>query len=333
MRRLPIIPFEKKSAVSPNDAMDMLFEVFEDKYPKMIAEDTEKWFFQLNWPTDLAWYVDPNLISVLSDYKVDNVGSLPDYCIFEKTDNIHIIVSMFHSKAILAATGAINNNFKINSIIHIDDHSDLMAPMLFYKRGQIKSSLFQDVIKFEDAKLIEKCIEHGVIGIGSFLSAFAIMTEPGSIFHIKQPLSDYRGPIYSLHPKVESLNIGGKQISRTFLEKVENNDKGLWKYQNIGDLAVINGNLGNVWLDIDLDYFSNRYNKDSDWKKNINLDPSKDEVFQLMQKTLEKIINSKWTKDVRVLSISYSPGFFPSEYFIAAKNTFIEPLIAFFKSK
>jgi len=70
----------------------------------------------------------------------------------------------------------------------------------------------------------------------------------------------------------------------------------------------------NIWLDIDLDYFCNRFNRNSDWKEIKYFDKTLDELKLDIEIFLENIINWDWVKKVKVLTVASSPGFFPIEY-------------------
>ncbi|WP_322923887.1 hypothetical protein [Paenibacillus campi] len=332
MGKKTVITFQKLKAANANDAMDQLFEIFEDKYPILVAEDQTKWYFQLNWPIDKYWYVDPDLFSQKND-NILSCNDIPTYYKQYDDGRMHISVSMLHSKAILGIS-EILHFIKIDTIVHIDDHSDLMAPLLYRQGDGFYTSLFEGEIKITDINHMEKCIERGVFGIGSYLSAFILMTEPGFIYHIKQSSAFISSTTYSLYPRIKSQHIGGYSLKQTFLDKKDRHEgDALWKYKQTNNFEDVEETVGNVWLDIDLDYFSNRYDRDTDWKNKNTLNPNRAEMIALMQHTLLKITTSHWIKQVQFVSISYSPGFFPSEYFKEAQHFFIQPLIEYFKGR
>ena len=76
---------------------------------------------------------------------------------------------------------------------------------------------------------------------------------------------------------------------------------------------------GPILLHIDMDYFNNRYDGDSDWRQRLDvLDPPLEVVLSKIDELGKILTNSEIRGNIEDVVVSYSPGFFPAEYWSAA---------------
>ena len=76
---------------------------------------------------------------------------------------------------------------------------------------------------------------------------------------------------------------------------------------------------GPILLHIDMDYFNNRYDGDSDWlDRRRKLDPSLASVLDKVDALADALHGARLASRLEDVVIAYSPGFFPSEYWQAA---------------
>lgn len=308
--------------------MDEIFDFFLDKYPVLQAEDNQYWYFKLDNPSTLDWYIDSKLPTYLLDVLKLKLEDIPSYYLQKKINKTEIVISMFHSHALLGVSNFHKNNpgSLITSIIHIDDHTDLMPAL---SNANVANSL--SILDVNEPMSVINSINKGTVGMGNFLNTYILNTPPGKIYHVKKQYKD--NDFYYKESTINSVrqkeNIGESiyfKDSVVLNPKRENTSK--WKYELLKEVPKLLplGQYEKVWLDIDLDYFSNRYNKDSDWNLMNYYNPSYEEVVHSLDEMLNHLKNAPWFKNIVVLTIAYSPGFFPSEYFSIANSLLVEPL-------
>jgi hypothetical protein len=322
--------FEKKYSPNENVAMDHIFDILLDKYPSLHSENETSWMFELGKPTVLDWYVDkelPDNIGRVLDLKLED---LPGFYEYSAIEDVETVISMFHSYALVAGSHFMKKypEKHITSIIHIDDHTDMMPALTKEGEGEVNLS--------QPDEILEK-INYGTIGMGNFLTNFILHSKPGQIYHVKndgQSSEVASFDKWELAVSCHNVNLGGHTFKKTEVYpnmKVGEENASCWTYQlcNKFPATLPLGSSESVWLDIDLDFFSNRYNKDSDWEKLSSYNPSLREVKQSLIQMKKDIMNASWIQQLAVLTVSYSPGFFPSEYFEIAKDLLVDPLIEF----
>jgi hypothetical protein len=70
-----------------------------------------------------------------------------------------------------------------------------------------------------------------------------------------------------------------------------------------------------VLLHVDLDYFNNRYDGDSDWSERTgSLDPPIKKIIAKVDELFDSLIATGVGRHVEDVVIAYSPGFFPVEF-------------------
>ena len=69
-----------------------------------------------------------------------------------------------------------------------------------------------------------------------------------------------------------------------------------------------------IWLDVDLDAFCNRFDGDSDNRQKRGSIDELNATIKRGGEFLENLSQADWLEDIAAVSVAASPGFFPSEY-------------------
>jgi hypothetical protein len=87
-------------------------------------------------------------------------------------------------------------------------------------------------------------------------------------------------------------------------------DAALWASGIEGEVALVH---------IDMDYFNNRYDGDSAWPENTSrLDPQLPQIIAKIDELVDAIASSR--AQIEDVTIAFSPGFFPAEYWDATNR-------------
>jgi hypothetical protein len=74
-----------------------------------------------------------------------------------------------------------------------------------------------------------------------------------------------------------------------------------------------------ILLHIDMDYFNNRYDGDSDWQLHApRHDPSEDRVVEMVDELFDAVAMTGANDRVEDVAVGISPGFFPGELWAPA---------------
>jgi len=325
---VPRIRYSKGATLDANSAMNQLFVHFPDHYPFLLEETADEWIFGLRWPSDPQWYVDPHLSERAKAMFNLQLSSLAPYTEVRPCGNIAFVFSMFHSRALLAPAIAVQRDSKVTfpCIVHVDDHSDLMTPLLSISEGHLHNALTDREIDLNEPESISTAIDEGVISKGNFLTAYLLGKPAGYLVYAGanlQPRNNW------LIPKADTVQLGSRNFAVTGLDAVERPGTDRWIVKQTSRLLKEISGKGNasVWLDVDLDAFCNRYNGDSDRRSVVATEEEKQTMRRRISDFLNALAVAKWRKRIRAVSVAASPGFFPSEYWDEAIPTLCDGII------
>lgn len=201
-------------------------------------------------------------------------------------------------------------------ILHVDDHRDLGSPRLIVRETAMIDAITGAAVSLSDPVSVQRAIESGAIGMGSFMTPFIREMPHVPVRHLCQP-PKIRGEVTTqlvvahvadtlLRPGENRLTI---ELSRPASENTEagylaTDNAQTWSRGIVGLPALVH---------IDMDYFNNRYDGDSEWQhRATRLDPD----LATMLKKVDELVDALATSRARIedVTIAYSPGFFPSEY-------------------
>ena len=199
------------------------------------------------------------------------------------------------------------------SIIHVDDHSDLMAPYIGYVNGVVMNMITRELVDFNDSESIKRAILSGAITIGSMLTSIVYPLEKFKIFHVKQGAER---KMFTIKKSSFTDNIIIDKCERICIDvNSVQESKNYLITQNWDDVVNSISENEKCLLHIDMDYFNNRYNASTSWyKENKRHDPTFRQQMLVMDRLFSSVkkINEK-AKILNVL-IGISPSFYPQEY-------------------
>jgi hypothetical protein len=173
-------------------------------------------------------------------------------------------------------------------------------------------------------------IESGAIGMGSFLTPVLHVARHAEVRHLCQPpkaraTTDHhirltteqdtlldpgrKRPAVRLDPSTAEIGPGSYRITPS----VE-----AW-LDRLGD--------GPILLHIDMDYFNNRYDGDSDWPHRPEpFDPPLSRVCEKIDEVTNALAQHRLLDRLEDVVIAYSPGFFPAEFWREADARLVHGL-------
>jgi len=200
------------------------------------------------------------------------------------------------------------------TILHIDDHRDLMQPYLSCQNGRYIDMISGEAIELSDYSSVKKAVESGAITIGSMLTPMVYAIQQVDIFHIKENVN-YKAcgikkmcvPDNLIHDSYNRITVQTDEL-----------ECGIGKYHLTSEWDDVVSRLDRgrpCLLHIDMDYFNNRYNASTSWMENQNRhDPSFSEQIGMMNKLFDGIKKVMELVEIKYVLIGISPSFYPVEY-------------------
>lgn len=314
---LVVITFPRFAAVDANAAMDQLFDAFPDHEPSLLSESGDAWVFGLRWQSYPATFVDPGVCraaAAVCGLGSDQLGAFHEVHRWGGRD---VVISMVHAWALLAPALAIQRRGgdPLPWVVHVDDHTDLMAPMVepASTPGLLHDRVFGVDLNVGEPGSVSAAIRRGVVSKGNFLTAYLLAYAGCRVVHVGAELGEEAFP---LSPEEDVLPLGGQQIRCTKFRLARSQEPATGAFRQTRSLppTLPLQAGGGIWLDIDLDYFCNRYNGDSDRRLEVARANEHDEVMQRVERFLGELAEVPWLPRIEAVSIAVSPGFLPSDH-------------------
>jgi hypothetical protein len=277
-----------------------------------VSREGDKWKIELSWPLISGLTNDDQIISniplELGRYQ------LSDSLAIARTHwkNMHLCMS--DSWTLLEWSRFISTNRDARPvIIHFDSHSDLMSPFLTRQDQGFLDLISGDFVSVFSPKSVEKAIESGAIGIGSFVVPFLVEVPCEALVHICPPSYQPQIRGWGNLQYVEAQGDPFPLSKRPSVRRTES-PEGLCRH--LVAETFINCGLDlsnkNVLIHIDLDYFNNRINGDSDWHLNPNIhDPNLADMIQQVDRVILELQNCGMKQAANIV-VACSPEFCPS---------------------
>ena len=299
-----------------SDWYSFLRDYFCDK-DVLISRDGEKIKLEIEWSSDALRYIDPNL-SIGLDWWGGGVSYSSMWAASRRNGKVHTMLYdtwTLHgwSKWLETFQGSVNDVV----ILHVDDHRDLSTPRLVILDNIQVDAITKKPVSIRDPSSIAEAISSGAIGIGSFLTPFVREFPQITVRHLCQPPKNTADVFARLVPTTQSDVLLHPNAVRPGI-KVDT-EKCIFTesfgYFSTNNLDTWSQGLEGrpVLLHIDMDYFNNRYDGDSDWKTfEEHLDPNLSSILVQIDVLTDVLASSK--ADIQDVAIAYSPGFFPAEF-------------------
>lgn len=206
------------------------------------------------------------------------------------------------------------------TVLHVDDHKDLGAPRLFEHADGWIDPIEGQVVNLHRPSTVTNAIMSGALGMGSFLTPFLHYAPDTEVRHLCQ------GPkcigtldsIITLQSLADTLLSPGEHRPAVTLVPAEQGiGRGRYRFTDDFDawLEGLEGNETAILLHIDMDYFCNRYDGDSDSVDHpCPLNCPLTEVLSRIDGLTQALHRHNLVDRLADIVIAFSPGFFPAEF-------------------
>lgn len=270
----------------------------------------------LEWPSGIERHVDPELQSGL-DWWGRGVSRATMWSAAYRDGPI--LTSLYDTWTLhswsewLARTPV--QRVKDVVLLHVDDHRDLGSPRLLVRDGALVDAITGELFNLCHPESVRSAINSGAIGMGSFMTPFIHEFPAAQVRHLCQPPKGHRTTASRLLPITVAdtlLDLGSERPAIDYLPDyavsqgsyLVTPDASIWAKGIEGRPALVH---------IDMDYFNNRYDGDSLWQeRKEQLDPDLSSIFVKIDELLDALAMSG--VEIDDVTIAYSPGFFPAEY-------------------
>lgn len=301
----------------------------------------EHWSLELVWSDDPYRYVDPNLAKGL--FWWGNELQYQSIALARKRRG-RVLLSLNDTWTLESWSEWLTRgrNTKDIVILHVDDHKDLGSPRIFYSQDCWIDPITGLDLNLLDPKSVASAIMSGALSMGSFMTPFLHYVPEAEVRHLCQApkcigtfdtviklgkeidsllnLNAFR-PSISLDP---GLNLARGKPSFTrgryrFTDDLNSWLEGLDSLVSTSDTAFL--------LHIDMDYFCNRYDGDSDSLENPKpLNPELAEILSRIDMLTRALKRYSLLDRLDDIVIAFSPGFFPAEYWAESCERLLQGL-------
>ncbi len=287
------------------------------------------WLLELGWSNEPERYVDPRIAEGLAWWGGELQYS--DMAVARKREG-RIMLSLNDTWTLESWSELLASDSGHSDVIvlHVDDHKDLGSPRIFLTPDGWIDPIKGETIDLRDPNSVASSIESGALGMGSFLTPFLHVIPNVSVRHLCQAPKcvgtqdfdikldlvadsllklDACRPSITLKP-TQNRTSKAKRVSRSRYRFTDNMNA--WLEDLDGKMAVKDTIF---LLHIDMDYFCNRYDGDSDAVNFPHpLNPPLPKIFEQIDKLIEALKQHSLLVCLHDIVIALSPGFFPAEF-------------------
>lgn len=285
------------------------------------------WSIDVRFPDFFDYYVDPYLAEGLAWWQSGlSVSEIP----FAVKKDQGFQLSLNDSWTLFAWSQWLSSVYieknKLPSeivVLHVDDHDDLMSPRVWNEEFGWNDAITRKSLNLLEPESVSNAIRSGAIGVGSFIAPLLHSIQKVQIRHLcATNYSVLRQGCYSLMPTLVSDQLLSPNSKRLAVElhayqdlTSKKNSKSTYRVtadvnEWLRDLPV---NIP-ILLHIDMDYFNNRFNGDSDWELHTDrYDPSVEEVITLIDAMFSALYENGAIDKICDIEVALSPAFFPAE--------------------
>lgn len=209
-------------------------------------------------------------------------------------------------------------------VLHVDDHKDIASPRLFQRAEGWFDPIGREIVDLHRPDTVTRAIASGAIGMGSFLTLFLHYAPDTDVRHLCQAPKCVGTTDSLIHQESGADSLLSPSELRPTIRLVEDGrGAGPGRYRFTDDIQAwldgVSESGKDILLHIDMDYFCNRYDGDSDAIKNPGpLNPSIEEVIARIDALTTALQTHKLIKRLIDITIAFSPGFFPAEFWAAS---------------
>lgn len=208
-------------------------------------------------------------------------------------------------------------------ILHVDDHKDLAPPRIFTTAQGMRDALTGSPVELFEPDSVRNAICSGAVGMGSFLTPFLHAIPSAQVRQLCQPPKATRTLDHRIELTAEKDTLLEPEALRPAVRLVPHSGAmGRGCYRITPHVGAWLDDLGSgpILLHIDMDYFNNRYDGDSDWPTRANAhDHALEVVLSKIDELTAALQLSGIGSRIDDVVVAYSPGFFPAELWAAAE--------------
>lgn len=206
-------------------------------------------------------------------------------------------------------------------LIHLDDHQDLMMPRMGTRiDGGLYDFVTGNSVYLDDPESVEAAILSGAIGKGSILTPLLWSVDKIHVRHLA--FRPHPNTYYQIEKKCFPDGILSVRDNRIGVELKPTNKEDLSSFSSYvvsPDPDTCFDGLPEgvpILFHVDMDYFNNRFDGNSDWDETNPRDhnPSKEEQAEAVRRAIGALSEKGLAERVVDTCIGISPSFFPGEY-------------------
>ncbi|WP_162617927.1 hypothetical protein [Salinicola halophilus] len=205
-------------------------------------------------------------------------------------------------------------------VLHVDDHRDVGSPRLFQQEKGWYDPITGKMMGLDQPDSVTCAIESGALGMGSFLTPFLHFAPTADVRHLCQApkcVTTVDSVIQPIHINDTLLVPSMQRPAIRLVQDAAGVGSGRYRFTN--DLeAWLEGvaHCGkDILLHIDMDYFCNRYDGDSDFIENPGpLSTPLERVLTHIDELSGALRRHQLIKRLVDITVAFSPGFFPAEF-------------------
>jgi hypothetical protein len=294
------------------------------------TEMSEGWSLTLSRPAEADCYVDPRLAEGLrwwaETYHEVDVAAIP-FARFRapgfqlSLNDSWTIYSWSRWLAGLQGHDALPSAV---TLLHLDDHDDLMTPRIIIAGSTWRDAITGNAFDLRQPDSVESAVRSGAVGIGSFMAPLLHALPSVHVRHLcaTEYAARRTGP-HTIYPVTFKDNLLASGAPRPAL-KLERADAPApagqthsHQYSVTDDTAEWLEGIpdGPVLIHIDMDYFNNRFDGDSD---RVDNDPKYEQPLPQILERIDQVFGAIEQQGIseRVvdMAVGISPGFFPAEF-------------------
>ena len=331
--KIPVrIPLARLS-LDPHRRHGQLRDYFCDK-DAIATQVDDQWELTLGWSGDPYRYVDPRLEEGLIWWG----GNLDfkDMATARKRRG-RLLLSLNDTWTLESWSEWLARNPKHHKItvLHVDDHKDLSPPRIFQRVGGWLDPITGKTLILHQPETVTNAIMSGALGMGSFLTPFLHYAPITDVRHLCQKPkctgtidssikiesfpdnlldTSERRPGVSLIPDNKGVGAGRYRFTSDLDDWLEGLG-GISEREELGGVDNVSRDQNAILLHIDMDYFCNRYDGDSDSIEHPGLlNSSLPEIMERIDELTEALHRHQLVQNLDDIVIAFSPGFYPAEF-------------------
>lgn len=322
-----VVPRDRLPA-DPGSRRAVLGHYFGDLLARL-EESAQEWVIELHWPDTDTFFVDPLITRQLGWWRDGaKLEEMRREVVWSEKGQL----SLDDAWTLFAWSRWLKEKYSVQHppseiiILHVDDHRDMMCPRIGWTGTEWKDLLTRERVSVFDPMSVRAAILSGAVGIGSFFAPLVHELPKINVRHLcqsaglkedglewlllRQTEQDAILQPGQLRPKLD-MELAHPQALQSLGDKI----CGAYRFSRTYSYCFSDLPDCPVLLHIDMDYFNNRYDRDSDWADRPNKhDPSEDRIRDEIDHLFAALAQYGISQRIENVTVALSPGFFPAEY-------------------